>query len=231
MSTSPPQVYLALDFPDAQSARNLALAVDPQSCGLKVGKQLFTSAGPGFVSELVHLGFSIFLDLKYHDIPNTVHNACAAAADLGVDYVNVHALGGSAMMEAAGKALQQSKTQLLSVTVLTSLGDHDLHELGLHTTTSKLVEKLAVLSRGAGLSGVVCSAQELRRLRTLWPDIITMTPGIRPVGVDSGDQHRVSTPTQALRDGASHIVIGRAITQASDPQKALVDVLAECAKV
>jgi len=226
-----PRVIVALDFPEGQKALQFVEQLPPGSCRLKVGKELFTRAGPELVRQLVGLGHDVFLDLKFHDIPNTVAHACEAAAQLGVWMVNVHASGGRRMMEAASAALQNAegrKPLLIGVTVLTSMGPEDLAEVGVKVDPAEQVERLARLAKVSGLDGVVCSPREAARLRTvLGDDFVLVTPGVRPVGASTDDQTRVMTPADAIRDGSDYLVIGRPVTQASDPVKALEAINAE----
>lgn len=213
-------IVIALDYNKAADALALADQLDPARCRLKVGKELFTCAGPELVKALQQRGFDVFLDLKFHDIPNTVAKAVAAAADLGVWMVNVHAQGGSKMMQAARDSLQSfgnDKPLLIAVTILTSMSAADLHELGL-PEPSVMVPKLAKLAADNGLDGVVCSAQEAAAIKQLCGEAFaTVTPGIRPQGADKGDQQRTLTPQQAVAQGADYLVIGRPITQHGDP--------------
>jgi len=230
---SDPRVIVALDFPDASKALALAARLEPGACRLKVGKELFTAAGPGLIEQLRRAGFEIFLDLKYHDIPNTVAAACAAAAELGIWMINVHALGGRAMMTAAGEvfARRASRPRVVAVTLLTSMGGPEMQDVGLAGTPREAVSRLARLAQSCGLDGVVCSAQEARDLRqACGPDFLLVTPGIRPAGSEADDQRRVATPRQALADGADYLVIGRPITQAPDPLAALRGISAEIAR-
>lgn len=217
-----PRIIIALDFPSASEAMALVERLDPARCRLKVGKELFTRAGPVFVEGLAKRGFGVFLDLKFHDIPNTVGRACAAAADLGVWMLNVHALGGRAMMSAARESLARSDRPLLiAVTVLTSLEAADLQEVGLVGTPEENVRRLARLTDDCGLDGVVCSPREVTGLRrTHSPEFCLVTPGVRPAGSARGDQRRVMTPAEAIQAGASYLVIGRPITAAADPVSA-----------
>jgi orotidine-5'-phosphate decarboxylase len=217
-------IIVALDFPDQVSALNLADRLSPELCRLKVGKELFTRAGPDLVEQLQQRGFDVFLDLKFHDIPNTVAGAVRAAADLGVWMVNVHASGGRRMMEAASAALAgyQQAPLLIGVTVLTSMSNDDLVELGYRETAGQRVLRLAQLTEECGLDGVVCSAQEASELRRAQGDAFTLvTPGIRLAGDAAGDQRRVVTPAEAIRLGSDFLVIGRSITAAADPMVAL----------
>ena len=215
-----PRVIVALDFPTASEALAFAARVTPEQCRLKVGFELFTSAGPAVVEALVQKGFDVFLDLKYHDIPNTVAKACVAAARLGVWMINVHALGGRRMLFAARESLEKlaHRPLLIGVTVLTSHSGRDLGELGLPEDPAAQAALLARLVKEAGLDGVVCSAREASSLRVEHGEgFCLVTPGIRPTGSDRGDQERVVTPLEAIRQGAHYLVIGRPITQATDP--------------
>ena len=217
-------VIVALDFPAAAPALELAARLSPELCRLKVGKELFTRCGPALVEQLQQRGFEIFLDLKFHDIPNTVAGAVRAAAELGVWMVNVHAGGGRRMMTAAAEALQGFSTPplLIGVTVLTSLSDADLAELGYAESAHQRVLRLAALARDSGLDGVVCSAMEAPQLRQAHGAAFCLvTPGIRLAGDDAGDQRRVVTPAQAIAGGADYLVIGRSVTGAPDPLAAL----------
>lgn len=223
MQTASP-VIVALDFPGANEALALVDRLSPADCRLKIGKELFTRAGPEIVRAIQGRGFEVFLDLKFHDIPNTTAAAVHAAADLGVWMVNVHAMGGRRMLEAAASVLSQNhlKTLLTGVTVLTSMEAADIAELGFGDTPAELVRRLARLSRDSGLAGVVCSAQEAAMLRSqCGPCFLLVTPGIRPVDSDAGDQKRIMTPPEAQVAGVSHMVIGRPITRAADPLAAL----------
>ena len=214
------RVIVALDVPDIAGALALATRLDPRLCRVKVGKELFTAAGPAVVDALHQRGFEVFLDLKYHDIPNTVAGACRAAARLGVWMLNVHASGGEAMMRAARDAVAAVSRPplIIGVTILTSLGDADLEQVGFNGSAHDAVVRLARLARACGLDGVVCSAQEAPALRqATGEDFLLVTPGIRLAGDARGDQVRVVTPPEAVRLGASYLVIGRPITGAADP--------------
>jgi orotidine-5'-phosphate decarboxylase len=218
------KIIVALDYADAALALALVERLDPALCRLKVGKELFTAAGPELVRTLVARGFEVFLDLKFHDIPNTVAAACRAAAGLGVWMLNVHASGGRRMMTAAQAALADlpKPPLLIAVTVLTSMSAEDLGEVGVAGTPADQVLRLARLTQACKLDGVVCSAQEAAMLRAdLGADFRLVTPGIRPAGAEAGDQRRVMTPAEALRAGATDLVIGRPITAAADPLAAL----------
>lgn len=225
-----PRIIVALDYPQAAPALALAQRLEPALCRLKVGKELFTSAGPQLVEQLQQRGFEVFLDLKFHDIPNTTAQACKAAAAMGVWMVNVHALGGKRMMEAAREALANvgQRPMLIAVTILTSMAQEDLHGIGINASPAQMVPLLAGLANDSGLDGVVCSAQEAFVLRQqLGRDFCLVTPGIRPANASADDQARIMTPRAALENGANYLVIGRPITQASDPLLALQDILKE----
>lgn len=217
-------VVVALDYPSAESALELATRLSPDLCRLKVGKELFTRCGPSLVEGLQARGFEVFLDLKFHDIPNTVAAAVRAAAELGVWMVNVHAQGGRRMMEAAASAVASYKNPplLIAVTVLTSMSDEDLREMGYAESAAQRVLRLAALTQDSGIDGVVCSAQEAAQLRAAHgKDFCLVTPGIRLAGDDAGDQRRVLTPADAVANGSDYLVIGRSITGAADPLAAL----------
>ncbi len=221
-------VVVALDY----ASRDLALAfvdrIAPSDCRLKVGKEMFTRFGPQFVRELHQRGFDVFLDLKFHDIPNTAAHAVAAAADLGVWMVNVHASGGARMMSAAREALVplgKDAPLLIAVTVLTSMEASDLRDLGITSTPAEHAERLARLTKECGLDGVVCSAQEAVRFKSeLGHAFKLVTPGIRPEGSEVGDQRRIMTPQQALSAGVDYMVIGRPVTQSADPAQTLSEI-------
>ena len=215
------KVLIALDYDDQQTALNFVKQLSPDTCRLKVGKEMFTYFGPAFVKELIELGFDVFLDLKFHDIPNTVAKAVTAAAKMGVWMVNVHASGGVEMMTKAKQALEQfgdDAPLLIAVTVLTSMDAAELTRLGVDKTPAEQVIYLAKLAKESGLDGVVCSAQEAKQLKAaLGDEFKLVTPGIRPAGSDAGDQKRIMTPKQAIDDGSDYLVVGRPITQAADP--------------
>ena len=222
MSSSP--IIVALDFPNENEALALVDQLEPGRCRLKVGKELFTRSGPELVKKLVKQNFDVFLDLKFHDIPNTVARACQAGADLGVWMINVHALGGRKMLEAAREALPANgfSPKLIAVTVLTSMGAEDLKEIGLTNSPAEQVKHLATLTNNCGLDGVVCSPQEISLLREdLDTSFELVTPGIRPQWSVTGDQKRIMTPAQAMQAGSNYLVIGRPITQAEEPMQAL----------
>ncbi len=229
--TYDPKIIVALDYADAASALNLVNQLDPTLCRLKVGKELFTATGPQFVESLARSNFGVFLDLKFHDIPNTVAKACTAASNLGIWMLNVHASGGAEMMQAAKMAVDNSSTKplLIAVTVLTSMNQQSLNQIGVQTDLATHVLKLAKLTQQAGLDGVVCSALEAQMLRAqLGNEFCLVTPGIRPANASKDDQSRIVTPADALALGSSYLVIGRPITQALDPLKALEAIHAEC---
>jgi len=218
------KLIIALDFKNNALALNFIQALSPSDCKLKVGFELFVAAGPDFVRHLVDLGFDVFLDLKFHDIPNTVASACKSADDLGVWMMNVHASGSNKMMQAAKQALVESNSnaKLIAVTVLTSMDQSQLMAANITQSPENQVKSLAKLTQDSGLDGVVCSAQEAQVLRReLGDNFLLVTPGIRPVGADQGDQHRVMTPAEAKAAGVSYIVVGRPITQSDQPQKVI----------
>ena len=229
MKTQSP-VVVALDYPTQAQALAIAGQLDPSMCRVKVGKELFTASGPEIVENLHKLGFDVFLDLKFHDIPNTCAKAVGVAADLGVWMVNVHASGGRRMMEAARNEIEKKthKPLLIGVTVLTSMEQPDLADIGLDIDPQLQVKRLAKLTEQSGLDGVVCSAQEVGLIRqTCSPEFLTVTPGIRPEGSEQGDQRRIMTPKQAQEAGVSYMVIGRPITLNSSPLEMLFSLNAD----
>jgi len=226
-------LIIALDYPSLDAALCMADRLDPTRCRLKVGKELFTRSGPDVLEALHGRGFEVFLDLKFHDIPNTVAGAVQAAAEQGAWMVNVHAGGGRRMMEAARERLERHglDTRLIAVTVLTSMTADDLAEVGVGVSPAAQVERLATLAYHSGMHGVVCSAQESARLRELWgDDFLKVTPGIRPAFAQAGDQKRIMTPGDAMAAGSTHLVVGRPITQAEEPMAALAAIEAELAR-
>jgi orotidine-5'-phosphate decarboxylase len=232
ITASGPSIIVALDFAEATAALALLERLDPARCGVKIGKELFTRAGPTLVTRVVEAGFRVFLDLKFHDIPNTVAGACEAAADLGVWMLNVHAQGGPAMLAAAGERLarREDRPLLLAVTVLTSLSADDLKAIGCPGQPGPRALQLAGLARDAGLDGVVCSPLEAAAMRERFgPGLRLVTPGVRPASAERQDQKRVMTPAAALAAGADHLVIGRPITAARDPLAALAAIEVEIA--
>lgn len=217
-------VIVALDYSTVTLATELVEKLNPKQCRLKVGKQLFTSAGPSFVRHLVDEGFDVFLDLKFHDIPNTVAQACRASVDLGVWMLNVHASGGRRMLEAAREAVTtgQDAPKLIAVSVLTSMTEEDLHETGVERSLEDQVKHLSMLSFNAGLDGMVCSAQEAPLLKAQFGENFSLvTPGIRTEGSNVGDQRRVMTPQKAMQAGSDYLVIGRSVTGAENPLQVL----------
>jgi len=222
-------ILVALDFPSKESAIELAQQLDPKLCRVKVGKELYTRCGPQVVEDLHRLGFDVFLDLKFHDIPNTTAQAVGVAADMGVWMVNVHASGGQRMMEACAEKLSaySSRPLLIGVTVMTSMEQADLAGVGIDVPPLEQVMRLASLTKDSGLDGVVCSSQEASQLKeSLGSEFKLVTPGIRPATADKGDQKRIMTPQQALEAGSDYLVIGRPITQAQSPLEALESILA-----
>ncbi|MBY5969522.1 orotidine-5'-phosphate decarboxylase [Halomonas denitrificans] len=223
MTPSSPLI-IALDYPSMDAALCMADRLDPERCRVKVGKELFTRSGPSVLDALHGRGFEVFLDLKFHDIPNTVAAAVQAAAEQGVWMVNVHACGGHRMMEAARERLEQNglSTHLIAVTVLTSMTADELATTGVSSPLDEHVEHLAKLAKDSGMDGVVCSAQEAARLKAACgEDFLKVTPGIRPSFAQAGDQRRIMTPQQAMEAGSTHLVVGRPVTQAEDPMAAL----------
>lgn len=228
-----PRVIVALDFPRGAEALALVARLEPGTCRLKIGKEMFTREGPALVEQLIAKGFDVFLDLKYHDIPNTVAAACAAAADLGVWMVNVHASGGRKMMETARERLEamSHRPLLIAVTVLTSMGAEDLAEIGLSVSPESQVLRLAALAESSGMDGVVCSPREAAAIRAQAdPAFRLVTPGVRPATAALDDQKRVMTPGDAIRAGSDYLVVGRPITGAEDPLASLAAINAEVAQ-
>ncbi len=227
-----PRIIVALDFASKEPALDLISQLDPSLCRLKVGKEMFTRLGPAFVETLAAMGFQVFLDLKFHDIPNTVAAACEAAADLGVWMINLHASGGRRMMEAARERLERrpERPLLVAVTILTSLSERDLAEVGYSGTAVENVQRLAGLAHFSGLDGIVCSPLEAAAVRDqVDREFLLVTPGVRPLSVSQNDQKRVMTPLDALNNGADMLVIGRPITAAPDPLESLRAIQAEIA--
>jgi orotidine-5'-phosphate decarboxylase len=227
-----PRIIVALDYPDAGSALQLVNRLEPLQCRLKVGKELFTVAGPDFVRRLAGEGFDVFLDLKFHDIPNTVARACTAAAGLGVWMLNVHALGGERMLTAAREAVAAAEHPplLIAVTILTSMAAPDLAGVGLQGDPEDNVLRLASLAHYCGLDGIVCSSREARIMRETFEEPFHLiTPGIRPAGSAADDQRRVMTPAEAIRNGSTYLVIGRPVTAADDPTAVLRTINSELA--
>ncbi len=233
MSVDKKRVVVALDYPNKEQALAMAQQLDPEKCRVKVGKELFTRCGPTIVESLHASRFDVFLDLKFHDIPNTTAKAVRAAAEMGVWMVNVHASGGRRMMEAARNELEQingANTLLIGVTVLTSMERSDLADLGLDIDPLDQVKRLAKLTEQSGLDGVVCSAQEVKPLReVIGADFKLVTPGIRPADAEVGDQKRIMTPVDAIKAGSDYLVIGRPITKAESPIDSLARIDADLA--
>lgn len=224
-------LIVALDYANERDALVLADQLDPAACRVKVGKELFTACGPAIVEHLQERGFDVFLDLKFHDIPQTVAKACRAAARLGVWMLNVHASGGSTMLRAAREAVNDAagtqRTLLVAVTVLTSMNDAALREVGVNSSVQDQVGRLATLAAECALDGIVCSALEASRLRESVPELLRVTPGIRPAQYAEDDQRRIMTPAAALAAGSDFLVVGRPITAAEDPAQALGQILSE----
>ncbi len=234
MSDTEPRIIVALDYPSEEAAWRLIEQLNADMCRLKIGKEMFTRLGPDFVRRVIGRGFDVFLDLKYHDIPNTVAAACEAAADLGVWMMNVHASGGRRMMESAMERLARhaSHPRLIAVTILTSLSQEELTEIGFPGTPEENVLRLAALAHDSGLDGVVCSPREAAPLRQrLGGDFLLVTPGVRPASASLDDQTRVMTPADAISAGSSYLVVGRPITAAPDPLAALQAINAEIADI
>lgn len=227
MQKSSPRLIVALDFPTLYAANKLLDELDPKKCRVKIGKELFTRFGPKFVKDVIARGYEVFLDLKFHDIPHTVAQACLAAADLGVWMINVHALGGEKMLAAAREAIDSRSTNrplLIAVTILTSMDDIELSKIGLTAPLSTYVLNLAKLAKNTGLDGVVCSAQEAQMLRQhCGANFCLVTPGIR-LTQTSDDQVRVTTPLDAINNGVDYLVIGRPITKAEQPLKVVHEI-------
>lgn len=224
-------LIVALDYANEHDVLVLADQLDPAACRVKVGKELFTACGPAIVERLQERGFDVFLDLKFHDIPQTVAKACKAAARLGVWMLNVHASGGSTMLRAAREAVNDAagtrRTLLVAVTVLTSMNDAALREVGVNSSVQDQVGRLATLAAECALDGIVCSALEASRLREAVPELLRVTPGIRPAQYAEDDQRRIMTPAAALAAGSDFLVVGRPITAAEDPAQALSQILSE----
>lgn len=218
-------VIIALDFVNQEQALDLLHRSDPALCRVKIGKGMFTRFGPGFVRNVMALGFEVFLDLKFHDIPNTVYDACRAASDLGVWMLNIHALGGEEMMSRAREAVEGSSTHLIAVTLLTSMNEAQLKQLQCTLLLSEMVLLLAKSTKNAGLDGVVASSHEVLQIKQqLGKEFLTVTPGIRLETDSCDDQKRVMTPSQALQNGSDYLVIGRSITKAEDPMAKLAQI-------
>ena len=234
LKVNDPRIIVPLDYPSEKDASEFVSKLEPGRCHLKVGKELFTSAGPAYVNKLIEGEFSVFLDLKYHDIPNTVARACDAAAGLGVWMIDVHASGGEHMLAAAREAVDRHrhKPLLVAVTVLTSFTQDELVKIGIEHTVEAQVIRLAELAANTGMDGVVCSPLEVSDLRKRFgSNFCLVTPGIRPGTGEKDDQARIMTPAQAIRAGSSYLVIGRPITRARDPFQALLEIEKEIESV
>ena len=222
------KIIIPLDLEYSEAIR-MAKNFDANLCRLKIGSQLFTSSGPQIIKELNSLGFDIFLDLKFHDIPNTVYEAVKSAADLGIWMVNVHASGGRAMLEASKKALEgfDQPPLLIAVTVLTSFSEDSLNEVGINDLSEQVL-RLAELTNDCDLDGVVCASTDVKAIKNRFgKDFLTVTPGIRPNDSKVNDQNRISTPLEAVKNGSDYLVIGRPITESEDPTKALKKIIKE----
>ena len=221
-----PKIFIALDFSDEDTAKRFVKKLSPNLCGLKVGKELFTSSGPSLIKWIHEKGFYTFLDLKFHDIPTTVKKACRTAADLGVSILNVHALGGAKMMDAAREGVNESDNNpfLVAVTILTSHDEGSLKDIGIQGNLQQTINKLAIDAARAKLDGIVCSAQDIPSVKDTLPEnFIFITPGIR-LNDEKDDQKRIMTPNDAIKNGASFLVIGRPITLSKDPVKTLIKI-------
>jgi orotidine-5'-phosphate decarboxylase len=223
-------IFVALDTPDLARAKQIAAAIRNHAGGLKLGLEFFSAQGPEGVRRLAEFGLPIFLDLKLHDIPNTVAKAVQALAPLDPAILTVHAAGGHEMLLAARQSASPS-TKIVAVTLLTSLDAGDLADLGIDRSPGEQVARFAWVARDSGVDGIVCSGSEVAGARAAWPDGFFVVPGIRPAGADVGDQKRIATPAQALADGASVLVIGRPITAALDPARALMDIAASLSQM
>lgn len=226
-----PKLIVALDFDNESKALSLVEKLDPNKCALKVGSELFTLLGTHFVKQLIKRQFKVFLDLKFHDIPNTVANACKAGAELGVWMMNVHASGGMSMMQAARDAIDSygiNRPILIAVTVLTSFNQNELSTIGVNTPLQDHVKRLAILTQESGLDGVVCSALEVKLIKEACnTQFITVTPGIRLTSHSTDDQSRIMTPKRAIEEGSDYLVIGRPITQSINPEEVVTRILTE----
>lgn len=218
-------IFVAIDTPDLARALEIAASVQGHAGGVKLGLEFFSAQGPEGVRRIAALGLPVFLDLKLHDIPNTVAKAVEALAPLEPAILTVHAAGGNAMLRAA-KAAAPARTKVVAVTVLTSLDQDDLAAAGIGGSPADQVARLAALARDSGVDGIVCSGAEVAAARAAWPTGFLVVPGVRPAGTDLGDQKRVVTPAQALEDGASVLVIGRPITGAMHPAQAVAEIAA-----
>ena len=229
-----PKLFIAIDTNDSNKAKDLIQKLSPEICGIKVGKELFTACGPGIIEWIQEKGFKVFLDLKYHDIPNTVERACFAASKMGVSILNVHALGGKNMMLAAKEGIDKSNNNpyLIAVTLLTSMNSNELKDIGFSTSVNKQILNLAKSANQANLDGIVCSAKDIIKIKNVLPkNFLYVTPGIRLSNSSQDDQKRISTPLEAIKMGSSILVIGRPITKAKYPEVVLNEIMNEISKI
>jgi len=229
-----PKLFIAIDTNDSNKAKELIQKLSPEICGIKVGKELFTACGPGIIEWIQEKGFKVFLDLKYHDIPNTVERACFAASKMGVSILNVHALGGKNMMLAAKEGIDKSNNNpyLIAVTLLTSMNSNELKDIGFSTSVNKQILNLAKSANQANLDGIVCSAKDIIKIKNVLPkNFLYVTPGIRLSNSSQDDQKRISTPLEAIKMGSSILVIGRPITKAKYPEVVLNEIMNEISKI
>jgi len=229
-----PKLFIAIDTNDSNKAKELIQKLSPEICGIKVGKELFTACGPGIIEWIQEKGFKVFLDLKYHDIPNTVERACFAASKMGVSILNVHALGGKNMMLAAKEGIDRSNNNpyLIAVTLLTSMNSNELKDIGFSTSVNKQILNLAKSANQANLDGIVCSAKDIIKIKNVLPKkFLYVTPGIRLSNSSQDDQKRISTPLEAIKMGSSILVIGRPITKAKYPEVVLNEIMNEISKI
>jgi len=229
-----PKLFIAIDTNDSNKAKELIQKLSPEICGIKVGKELFTACGPGIIEWIQEKGFKVFLDLKYHDIPNTVERACFAASKMGVSILNVHALGGKNMMLAAKEGIDRSNNNpyLIAVTLLTSMNSNELKDIGFSTSVNKQILNLAKSANQANLDGIVCSAKDIIKIKNVLPkNFLYVTPGIRLSNSSQDDQKRISTPLEAIKMGSSILVIGRPITKAKYPEVVLNEIMNEISKI
>jgi len=229
-----PKLFIAIDTNDSNKAKELIQKLSPEICGIKVGKELFTACGPGIIEWIQEKGFKVFLDLKYHDIPNTVERACFAASKMGVSILNVHALGGKNMMLAAKEGIDKSNNNpyLIAVTLLTSMNSNELKDIGFSTSVNKQILNLAKSANQANLDGIVCSAKDIIKIKNVLPKkFLYVTPGIRLSNSSQDDQKRISTPLEAIKMGSSILVIGRPITKAKYPEVVLNEIMNEISKI
>tara|TARA_B100001175_G_scaffold317272_1_gene333562 strand:- start:702 stop:1397 length:696 start_codon:yes stop_codon:yes gene_type:complete len=225
-----PKLFIAIDHSEEKIAKELIQKLPPKACGIKVGKELFTACGPNIVDWINSKGFKVFLDLKYHDIPNTVEKACFAAAKMNISILNIHALGGKEMMLSAREGIDKSKNKpyLIAVTILTSMDENDLKTIGIKSSINEQIKNLALLASQAELDGIVCSAKDILNIKKLLPkDFLYVTPGIRLNNDQDQDQKRVMTPSDAIRSGSSILVVGRPVTEAKNPELTVNQIIKE----